>query len=454
MTLLTILLLIILFLTFFIYFSGLNPQEVTIFLMPDQEFTATAAVLVVGCVAIGLAFGLLATIFHTLTHQFKHLKRGREEKRSREVANLYREGSGRLLSGDPKKAHTLLQKALDRDASRIETYLALASVHVAEGTPQEGVALLLKARDLEPQSLEVLFKLGSVYLETDQTEEAARTFTDILAIDNNNRKALRSLRDLHIKQGNWHDASELQKRVLKAAQGSPRLPEEKQLSLHLRYQVAQQALETGEGEKALGELKEIIKTAPDFTPARVTLGDALKAAGRKDEASRAWQDGYLQGRNGVFLARLEELSLETEDPTALLSFYRSSLTQNPDDMMLRLFFGKFCLRLEMVDEALEQLFAVENAGVDTPQLHLLLAEAHRRRERTEEAIAAYQKALGVEAQLSLAYTCEQCGDKAPSWQSRCRSCSSWGSYTLEGRRMLQEARPIEAREIYHGARSA
>ena len=134
--------------------------------------------------------------------------------------------------------------------------------------------------------------------------------------------------------------------------------------------------------------------------------------------------------------------MEAEDPATLLAFYRSALLEKGDDLMLRLFFGKLCLRLEMVDEALEQLYAVESAGVDFPHLHFLLAEAHRRRNRIDESIAEYKKALGVNNRLRLGYLCDRCGAASAEWQSRCPDCGTWGSFSLAGRQAIQNARPV------------
>ena len=126
-----------------------------------------------------------------------------------------------------------------------------------------------------------------------------------------------------------------------------------------------------------------------------------------------WQEGYRRLGKSVFLSRLEDFYMEAEDPATLLSFYRSAVMDREDDLILRLFFGRLCLRLEMVDEAFEQLHAVENAGVESPQLHFLLAEAHRRRNRIDESVKEYKKTLGVNSRLRLGYICEQCGEPNP-----------------------------------------
>jgi lipopolysaccharide biosynthesis regulator YciM len=146
--------------------------------------------------------------------------------------------------------------------------------------------------------------------------------------------------------------------------------------------------------------------------------------------------------------------MAAEDPAGLLGYYRDSLQERNDDMMLRFFYGKFCLRVEMVEEALEHLSIVESVGIDSPQLQLLLAEAHRRRHRNEEALNAYKKALGVNIRLRFGYVCDSCGEDAAEWQSRCPSCGAWGSFSIAGRQSLRNAHPLELRPIHHGEREA
>ncbi len=175
---------------------------------------------------------------------------------------------------------------------------------------------------------------------------------------------------------------------------------------------------------------------------------------RASDADRVWQEGYQKLGKSIFLSRLEDLYMEAQDPSTLLAFYRSALLEKNDDLMLRLFYGKLCLRLEMVDEAVEHLHAVESAGVESPQLHLLLAEAHRRRDRIDEAISEYQNALGIDSRLRLGYVCEACGETASEWTSRCPACGAWDSASLADRQVIRDARPVEARAIHHGERQA
>ncbi len=300
--------------------------------------------------------------------------------------------------------------------------------------------------------MEVLFKLASTYEGMDKDGEAAKIYEEIIALENANRKALRSLRDLKMAQGYWQEALDLQKRVVKASQGGKRADEEKRKNLYLRYEVTQQALAEGDAEKAASELEQIVREDASFAPARVSLGDAQRELNRTEEAAKTWKEGYKALGKGVFLSRLEDLYMGEEDPSSLLSFYRNQVVEKSDDLILRLFFGKLCLRLEMVDEAMEQLQVIEGSGVEVPLLHQLLAEGYRRRKDFDEAISEYQKALGLEQRLRLPYDCEECGEQRPEWQSRCQGCGRWGTYSLSGSDELRSARPSELRPIHHGER--
>jgi len=454
MTLMSVVLLFILFVLAFLYFFGLNPQDVTFFYYPGASITHNLAVMVAGCIILGLFIGYLFHLYSVINHMVRHWNRDRTERRNREVAAIYREGVNRLLSGDMKRARSLLTKALDRDPTGIESLIAMANLHLQEGEGAEAIALLNKARNIDPKSLEVLFKLCAAYEDAGRRDEAVQTYQAILSLEENNRKALRGLRELRVSAGQWRDAIDLQKRVLKLAKEGKRLEEEQRTLMVLRYEVARLSLEQGEIDAAKREFKEIIKQTPEFLPAHVSLGDAYRAERRPDDAVRVWQAGYAALGRGVFLSRLEDLFMAAEDPAGLLSYYREALQDRGDDMVLRFFCGKFCLRLEMIDEALEHLGMVESVGVDSPQLQLLLAEAHRRRNRTEEALNAYKKALGVNVRLRFGYVCDVCGEDAIEWQSRCPSCGTWGSFSIAGRQSLRNAQPLEIRAIHHGEREA
>lgn len=442
----------VLFALFFLYFWGINPGELTVFFTSDQSFTFPTPIFLIAAVLIGLLLGNGVHILSLFGRSFSGWRGTRQQKRSEETISIYRKGVGRLLSGDLKKARTLLQKALDRDPKRIDIHLALANVAEQEGNLQQAIDLLLKARDLDPKGIEVLFKLAALYRADGRLDDASESYRSLLTMDNENRKALRALRDMQVERLEWEDALTLQKRILKAAAGGPKAQDEKALMLQLRYEIARKQFDQGEVDQAISAFEELIREKAVSTPARVSLGDAYLHKGDIDQAAEVFQAGYLSDKRSVFLARLEDTFMRAEDPSGLLNFYRKQILEDGDDLLLRLYFGRFCLRIEMVDEAIEQLHAVESSGVEFPQLHLLLAEANRRRQQIDEAIKEYRLALNVDTHLNLGFVCEACDSKHSNWQSRCSNCGAFDTLMLPERQQIQQGRPQLQQAIPHGKR--
>ncbi len=452
MTFMAVILLFIFFVLFFLYFWGLNPHMITVFYLPEQSLTYPAAMVIICCVIIGLSLGFGAHVYSTITQGMKRWGKDRSEKKQREISVIYREGVGRLLSGDLKKARGLLKKALDRDPKRVDTLIALANLAGQEGNHAEGLEFLRKASEIDPKSMEVLFKTAAIQEETGNDEDAMASYQGLLALEKDNRKALRSLRDLYIKDNRWQEALESQRQVLKAGPGANRIAEEKEMLLFLSYEVAHQKISGDTPKEAISELKDILRQKAEFAPAKISLGDAYVAMDRGDDAVKTWQEGYKKLGKGVFLERLEDYFMEREDPSSLLNFFRELVLEQGDDLVFRLFYGKLCLRLEMVDEAKAQLQAVESSGVESSQVHLLLAETYRRCRESDEAINEYQKALGISKRLYLNFVCEKCQHITPEWNSRCPSCGEWNTNSLVDRKIIQEARPLalDKMAIHHG----
>lgn len=437
----------------FLYFWGINPGEVTVFLTSEQSFTLPTAIMMICVLLLGLLLGNSVHIFSALAHSLKHWRGGRQQKKSEEISTVYRSGVGRLLSGDLKKARTLLKKVLDRDPRRVDGHLALASVAEQEGNLQEAIDLLQKARKIDPKGLEVQFKLAATFQLAERREEAMAVYKELLAGDAENRKGMRALRDLQIELGGYQDALALQKRIVKATSSGPRVDAEKQIFLQLRYEVARNDLVNGEAEKAADACREMIKQDASFTPARVTLGDAYLKLERAADAVKVYQDGYKALQKSIFLSRLEDHYIGVEDPAGLLSFYRSRMQEDSSDLLLKLYLGRLCLRLEMVDEALQHLTDLETTGIDFTKLHLLLAEAHRRRNKIDQAVVEYQRALGIDSHLALGFICEECNARIEEWQGRCPECNAWDSLVLPERKQIKDAKLVEGpKAIPHGQR--
>lgn len=429
---------------------GNNLQEVTIQFTGDIAVTTTVMKLVILCVLIGVFIGLLVHLYYNMGQRVQDRRRKKQEKKDHEVNELYLEGRSRVLSQDMKNARAKLQKALERDPKRREVAMALAEVEAAEGHLDQSRELWKKVHKEDPQEIESLLRNAQACREHGQVNDAIQAYQETLKIDKDNPKAHRGLRDLFISAARWNDAIDVQKRLIKLT-STDHAEREKRMLVCLRYE---QALEMIQGElydKAVGELKDLSKHASNFTPAFVSLGDALLAQGKLSDAIKRWQQGYTSFEEGVFLARIEDAYLKAEDPASLLTLYRSLLKDRPKDLLLRLYFGRLALRLELIEEAVEHLQVVESSGVQFAMLHQLLADAYARRDQKDEAIAEYKKALRSE-ETDIGYQCNHCGAEFDLWLGRCDACGDWGGFRLSGREVLEGPAAVETREIHHGER--
>lgn len=430
----------------FLWFSMLNPQQVEIRFPNDKVYLTTVAVLTVLSILVGSLIVFCANLVGLGKAKISGWRRGRRDRTAREVAENVRQGANAILSGDFKRGRLLLDKALEKDPFNINTYTALADLALDEGNQADALKYLLKARELDERNREILFKLAAVYEAKNDLKGAVDVYAGVLEEDESNRRALSLLRDLHIRQGRWKDALESQQRLVKLLQGE-RLARETERLLYLRYEFAKLGMSLGDAEKAKQELQEIIKEKPDFTPAYVTLGETLKAEGKPEEAAELWEGTFNELGNAIFLIKLEDLFFAQEDPShinMLINFYKRRVLDNPRDLIIRLFFGKLCLRLEMVEEAMEHFRVILDSGVEFQGLHILLAEAYRRRGRNAEAVEEFRTALGIGRTYRVPFVCKGCGHEEIHWFSICPSCGVWDSFRISAREALEAAKPVES----------
>jgi tetratricopeptide (TPR) repeat protein len=85
----------------------------------------------------------------------------------------------------------------------------------------------------------------------------------------------------------------------------------------------------------------------------------------------------------------------------------------------------------MIDEGLEQLLKAETLDPERESVHILLAEAFRRRGRYESASQHYQRAIGYKRRYLIPFRCASCGSSTIKWTARCPSCGTWNGYAID-----------------------
>jgi predicted Zn-dependent protease len=260
-------------------------------------------------------------------------------------------------------------------------------------------------------------------------EAALSALKAVEATEGENPRAWKELRDIHIAREDMALAYAEHKKLIRH-KGKGAASEDHALFTALRYEKAIVRLGTGNADDAERRLRDIVKEEPAFCPAHIALSEHVRNRDA-EEATEILIQGFRATRNPVFLIKLEDLCIETERPQSMIRIYSLLQQEFPSDYDVNLFMGKFLLRLEIIDEGLEQLLKAETLEPDRKSLHILLAEALRRRSRFESACQHYQQAYGYKRRYLIPFRCKNCGSSTIKWTHRCPSCGGWNGYAID-----------------------
>ncbi len=202
----------------------------------------------------------------------------------------------------------------------------------------------------------------------------------------------------------------------------------------MKYEHAMDLLNRGEEEDLEGALKaakEIVREEKTFQPGFVLLGDIYLRIGKWASAGKVWGKSFRRFKSIIFILRLEELYLNREDPGTLLRIYQRTMSDNPDNWMLAFFYAKLCLRLEMLDEALEEINAISLRQKDFPALHRLFAEIYLHKKDFSRAAQEFEKTFELSGTSYLPFVCNVCERESKEWVAYCPQCHRWSTYTIK-----------------------
>ncbi len=411
----------------FSYFAFYNQAYVNINLWKDKAVEVPLVGVVLLSMGVGALVILLLFAIRGIRRTYHQVQEGLKKRRRTKAEELYNRGVDAHLSGKEEQAVKLLEDAVEKDPDFLLPFFRLGNVYLKKGMFDQAITLHQKARAAHPKNLRVLLGLVDDYLGAGKLDDAAVILREVIGRDDGNRTALTMLRDIQEQLKDWDGAVETQKKLLKT---SGKSSEAQDYLRGLKYEFASSLLDRGETDRAMKLLKEVLREDPGNIAAIVRQGAALITTGKLDEGLSILEEGYREHRRAVFLQVMEDKLLEKENPRKLIETYRALLETAPQDIFLNLFYGKTCLRLEMIDEGFMALKKVESFGYDSPLLHALLGEFNARRDRYQEALVEYRKFIDISLGMNPQYQCGNCGHNTNQWSARCQNCGKWNTSTL------------------------
>jgi lipopolysaccharide biosynthesis regulator YciM len=275
--------------------------------------------------------------------------------------------------------------------------------------------------------------------------KAESVLKEIINLNESNLEALGLLRDLYISRKDWDKAYEIEKRL----QRFIKTDDEKRRLLGIRYEMAHTVFEMDDEDKfetIISDLKEMISEDKRFIPAYILQAETYKKMGKLNEAGRVYGRGWSKTGHVIFLLKMEDLYIDRGDPGVTLKIYRKILDISPKNHLTLFLYARLCLRLEMIDEALDTLNQLIAEGEEFRGLHRAMAEAYVHRGETEKAVEEFRAAFPMK-NIYIPFTCSNCQSKKEEWADFCGSCSSWNTINVKKEDFLL-TEPTEMRMLY------
>jgi lipopolysaccharide biosynthesis regulator YciM len=418
---------------FFLWLSYENPMAVD-FHFFGKTFETDLSILMISSFVLGAMLVFIGTLARDAKRAIEELLKTRQKRKEETLKEELNKGMDVFLRGDLAKAKTHFVEVLKKDPAQIDLYLRLSEIALQEGNDQDALHWLGRAELIDMKNIDILLRQAEVYQRMKRLDEATRTLNRAIGLDESNIKALKRLRQIYLDSRRWVEAIRIQRSILKSTKGKRAEEDETVFYLGLKYERARDLLGRG-GEKnleeALKEAKEMIRERKTFQPGFVLLGDIYLQLGKWTAAGNVWGKSFTRFKSIVFLLRLEELYLSREDPSTLLRIYQRAFKHDPEDWVLAFFYAKLCLRLEMLDEALEEINEISVRVKDFPALHRLLAEIYLHRKDFGRAAQEFEKTFELSGTSYLSFFCTTCERESKEWIAYCPQCHQWSTYSIK-----------------------
>jgi len=428
-----LLIIILTVISVFCYLSLGNHLDVQ-FHFFGETIPTDLSTLMISSFVLGAMLVFISTLTRDAKRALKDYFNARQKREEESIKEELNKGMDVFLHGNLAKAKSHFVEVLKRDPTQIDLYLRLSEIAVQEGNDQDALHWLGRAELIDMKNMDILLRQSAVYQRMKRLDEAIRVLNRALGLDETNLNALKNLRQIYLDSRRWEEAIRIQRSILKFTKGKQAEEEENLFYLGLKYERARDLLSRG-GEKnlenALKEIKETVRERKTFEPGFVLLGDIYLRMGRWASAGKVWGKSFTRFKSIVFMLRLEELYLGREDPSTLLRIYQRALKHDPENWVLAFFYAKLCLRLEMLDEALEEIDEISLRVKEFPALHRLLAEIYLHKKDFGRAAQEFERTFELSGTSYLSFFCTTCESEAKEWIAYCPQCHQWSSYTIK-----------------------
>ena len=405
-----------------IYLVLLNGESVDFRLTSTWIVHWNVGALIGGAFVTGVLLVLAIAAIQAGRRSFVAWRTGRQQRRSDRIDEWAESGEQLIWGGDVPRGRALLQRAWQRRPDDPRAVLALAASFRDTGELHRARGVLFDAVTQRHTDPDILLALADTHRAAGEPGPCIEALERLRALHPRAPRVLRALRDAYADAERWRDAVTMQDALLAQVRDPQQTIREREYATVLHYQAA---LQLREPAARVDALETLAGSRPVPVPVLVSLGDALVAAGRPEDASAVWERALRSTPRTVFVERLNRLATTAQHRDRLRTILRKVRPNQVRVDNLHLTTARLHLLDRNIDDAARELQAVQNPGAAPPLVHRLWADVHRQRGQVEQALEAHARVDGATADT---YRCTSCERVTPEWIALCPQCRRWDSY--------------------------
>ncbi len=410
-----------------LYLATLNPDLVEIHLPLLGDYKPTSGVLMIVTFGLGILAALIFFAVRDWQEYFRKLAEKKKEKLNQASRERLARARNYLQIGLEDMALASLRDALEKNPCLAEAHELMGDLMAGKGDHYGAASSHNQAFSLDRSNDAYAWKLSRDYQAAGNTALAQKIMKDALELNEKSVFLLIRYRDLLMELRDWEGAIAAQTRLAKVREYRGR-EDHRQVLAGIHFEQGKALLAQNQPEEAVKTLEEAAKLDPQLSLAYVRTGDAHLSLAKEKAALKIWALGYRRTADPVILSRLEDYYLRINDPSRIINLYLRYIEEKPQGIELRLQFANLLFKLEMLQEATNQLEEIRRLGSeDHPRVSFLSYQLKRKMDDIPGAMNELATLVEKCQPGKGEQVCAACQKRWTGTQDRCPGCGRWGT---------------------------
>ncbi|MCX7829578.1 MAG: tetratricopeptide repeat protein [Acidobacteria bacterium] len=357
-----------------------------------------------------------------------------KERANRESETRYLKGMDAILGGRPVEAIKHFKEAIALNPHSLPALIKIGDAMRETGNTDQAIEWHKKALIENPKHLQALYAIAEDYLKKGNVEEAKRWLEEIISLQPKRAlHALRLLRNIYIKETNWHKAKEIQEKILKASVLEEEIKEDESYTISIDYEIYSYLLSQNKIDESILGLESLKRNFPNFLPTYIKLAEALLLSGDEAGAIQNYKEGFINCDSIAPLLLMEKLLLEKGEPQSCIKEYEEIILNSKRSSLPKFLLGRLLLKQGFYQKAEAIFNELESQFSPTPSLEYHLAKINERREEYLRACSHFNEMWRLMKPSEFLFVCNSCKAEETFWKDFCTNCGKWNTFvsTLE-----------------------